>query len=503
MFGEPVTESTVTKPVGRLKKELRADEYFALAFGAIVGVGWVVILGDWLKQAGPFGSMVAFLVGGAALLPVGFCYGEMTARRPVSGGEVAYAYEIFGVSTSFATGWFLVLGYVTTTTFEAVSVVWIASTLAPQIQGRLIYHVNGSPVYLGTLLVGLGGMILITLLNYQGIKPAARLQNVLTYSKIIMVLIVVFVGLSWGKVSNLEPWFLLENGRLYWPGLLGVFATVPFWLSGFNSVAQVMEEKSRQTSLQRVGLMIVLSIVAATLFYCLIILASSMTLPSEKLLKLDLPAARCFEVAFHSRLLSRTVLLVALFGNITVWNSNFLSSTRVLFALGRAQIVSKSFGEIQPRTGVPGVAILFVGMFGCLGVFLGKGAILPLVNVSSGCLALSYLIVCLAVVVVRRQQPPKAAAYQVPGGMLTAVFASIVSVCILFLSMYQPYLDAGHSIPIEWWLIVLWAILGAMFWFIARNRRGEISELQRRKIILETEPSPSESLVGSASIAAP
>src|SRR5580704_8754785 len=90
------TESAV-----RLKRELRAVEYFALSFGAIVGVGWVVILGDWLNQAGPVGSILAFLVGGLVVLLVGLCYAEMIGRLPVSGGEIVYTYEIFGVPTCF------------------------------------------------------------------------------------------------------------------------------------------------------------------------------------------------------------------------------------------------------------------------------------------------------------------------------------------------------------------------------------------------------------------
>jgi len=480
------------KPIVRLKKELGALEYFALSFGAIVGVGWVVVLGDWLKQAGPIGCMVAFCAGGLVVLLVGFCYAEMATRRPVSGGEIAYAYEVFGVPMSFATGWFLALGYVSTTIFEAVSVVWVASTLAPWIQGRVVYSFNGSPVHLGSLLLGLGGMTLITLLNCQGVKPVARLQNALTYTKIILVIVVFFVGLAWGKFAHLEPLFQHDRHGSIWPGMLGVFLTVPFWMSGFNTVVQVMEEKASRTSLKLVGSMIVLSILAATLFYCLLILASSMTMPWENLLKLDLPAARGFELAFHSRLLSRSILLVALFGNITVWNSVFLSSTRVLFALGRAQIISKDFGVIQSSSGVPSRAILFVGILGCFGVFLGKGAILPLVNITSSCFALAYVVVCVGVIAMRRQYGARGA-FQVPGGLITAVVATVASIFILVLSLYQPYKEAGGSVPMEWWLILLWMGVGSLLWFFGRELRQELSEERRKAIMLEPDPSRAES----------
>ncbi len=49
---------------------MRSREYFTLAFGSIVGVGWMILLDDWLARGGPAGAMLGFLVGGLALIPV-------------------------------------------------------------------------------------------------------------------------------------------------------------------------------------------------------------------------------------------------------------------------------------------------------------------------------------------------------------------------------------------------------------------------------------------------
>lgn len=467
-----------------LKRELGAAEYFTLSFGVIVGVGWVVVLGDWLTQAGPAGSILAFVIGGVALLLVGFCYAEMSTRLPVSGGEVAYAYEIFGVPTCFATGWFLTLSYIATTVFEALSISWLAATLLPSVQGRVLYVIHGSQVHTGTLLLGLASMMFIVLLNYQGVRQAALLQNILTYAKILLAVVVVAIGVGWGRTAHLQPLFRRSAVGSVWPGVLAVLITTPFFLSGFSTVVQVMEEKATQTSLKTVGWMIVLSISAATLFYCLIILACSMTIPWQQLVKLNLPAATAFDVAFQSRLLMRSVLVVALFGNFTVLNGVFLSASRVVFALGRAHIISSRFGAILPTTGTPAVAIVFVGILGFLGIFLGQGALLPMVNITSSCIAFCYVLVCLGVILMRVQQKTRAP-YEVPGGVLTAALGMIASLCILCIALYQPYLDAGRSFPLEWSLIVLWSVLGALFWFAAQKIRGTVSDAERRKIVLE------------------
>ena len=47
-----------------LKHALRAREYFTLAFGTMVGVGWMVVIDDWLTRGGAVGAMLGFLIGG-------------------------------------------------------------------------------------------------------------------------------------------------------------------------------------------------------------------------------------------------------------------------------------------------------------------------------------------------------------------------------------------------------------------------------------------------------
>jgi basic amino acid/polyamine antiporter, APA family len=468
----------------RLKKELGPGEFFTLSFGSIVGVGWLVLLGDWLRQGGPGGAILAFLAGGLVTLLVGFCYAEMAALFPVSGGEVAYTYEVFGLRTSYATGWFLILNYIAASIFQGVSVGLIADTLLPGIGGPLLYTSRGSPVYLGSLILGLGGMLVITGLNYLGVKPVAIMQNVLTYGKIALFVVVVGVGVTWGKFANLNPILRPGTPAEVWAGVFRVFLTTPFWLAGFNSVVQVVEEKTSRTSIKLVGWMILLSILSATVFYCLVVLACSMTMPWPNLIALEMPAATAFEAAFHATWMTRAVLLVALLGNFTVWNSVFLSATRILFALGRARIISAQFSEVHPQRGVPEKSVFFVGVLGCIGVFLGRGAILPMVHLSSSCFAISYILVCLCVLRIRIEQPFRIAPYRTPGGKVTATAGVAASIVILYLSLHQPYVDAGRKFPIEWLMFFGWSTLGALFWVTAHKIRKGLSEVQRRSTIL-------------------
>ncbi len=123
-----------------LKKELKLRQLFSLAFGTIIGVGWVTVLGKWLTQAGSLGAVIAFLAGGLVMIFIGLTYSEMAAMFPVSGGEVAYAYEAYGLKTSFMTGWLLSLTYIGVVVFEVISVGWVAGSLFPALEGRVLGH---------------------------------------------------------------------------------------------------------------------------------------------------------------------------------------------------------------------------------------------------------------------------------------------------------------------------------------------------------------------------
>jgi len=76
---------TVNSAQSTLRRALRGREYFTLAFGSMVGVGWMVVIDDWLTRGGAACAMLGFLIGGTALLPIAYVYGRLTERMPDAG----------------------------------------------------------------------------------------------------------------------------------------------------------------------------------------------------------------------------------------------------------------------------------------------------------------------------------------------------------------------------------------------------------------------------------
>jgi amino acid transporter len=245
-----------------------------------------------------------------------------------------------------------------------------------------------------------------------------------------------------------------------------------------------MEEKAERTSMRLVGQVIVLSIIGAVIFYLLVILSASMSTPWQGILGLDLPAAGAFEAAFKSPLMAKIVLVAAFCGILSTWNTVFITASRAFFALGRARIIPHRFGAVHNTHGSPSFATLFAGTLAFLAVFLGRNAIVPILNVGTSCVTFAFFLICLGLIKMRRQRPEAHRPYRTPGGKVTAAFGSVISLFVFGLSLYQPYANSDGEFPLEWGIIIGWSILGAAFWIGARKIRNQISEKERRTLIL-------------------
>ena len=68
-------------------RSLGALSTLTLGVGAMVGFGWVTLVGDWITSAGSFGAAGAFLIGGLMMAIVALVYSELVAAMPKAGGE--------------------------------------------------------------------------------------------------------------------------------------------------------------------------------------------------------------------------------------------------------------------------------------------------------------------------------------------------------------------------------------------------------------------------------
>src|SRR5215471_6452923 len=156
--------STANSPAQpALRRVMRATEYFTLAFGCIVGVGWVVVIQEWLTAGGPGGAMLAYLVCGVAL--VALAYGRLAQRMPEAASEIAYTAAVFPPAVSFLAGWTMTFAYLVVCPYEAVAISQLAAYLVPDLKTLELYKVGEYIVYLPYVVLSLGTTIVIAFIN--------------------------------------------------------------------------------------------------------------------------------------------------------------------------------------------------------------------------------------------------------------------------------------------------------------------------------------------------
>src|SRR2546427_11087568 len=95
-----------TKPA--LHGSLSTIEYFTFGFGTMIGVGWVVLMDDWLARGGPGGGILGVLIGGLLLFPLAHTYGRVGQRIQDARPATAYSQRVVPPLRSFAPGWAVV-----------------------------------------------------------------------------------------------------------------------------------------------------------------------------------------------------------------------------------------------------------------------------------------------------------------------------------------------------------------------------------------------------------
>ena len=233
-----------------LLRQLGIVSATALVVSNMVGTGIFATSGFLAGQLGDPGLvLVIWLVGAAFALVGAFCYSELGINFPSSGGEYVYLTRAYGPTWGFMTGW--------TSFFAGFSAPVAAAALAfsdylgyffPALKQENAQYTLGS----GTWSLKLGGAQLaasalvagFTILNCFGVRRVARIQNVLTATKVVVLC--AFIGLGFAAGTGSWQHFSMPTERTSTIPLAAQFAISLFWIyvsySGWNAATYVAEE---------------------------------------------------------------------------------------------------------------------------------------------------------------------------------------------------------------------------------------------------------------------
>jgi amino acid transporter len=442
--------------MAHLARKLRLTDYFTLAWGTMVGVGWLVVMDDWLLRGGALGALLGFAIGGALLFPIGWVYGRLVAAMPDAAGEIAYTAAAFSRPVSFSTGWMMMLAYFIVCPWEAVAVGRIAGYIFPALDSIELYRIAGRPVYLPHLIIGLGLTALLTTLNYRGIRLSATFQNWTSFGTLALFIIFIALGASQGSPRNFPP--LFTHAPLV--SFLLMIQIVPYFMTGFESVSKAAEESTPEFRSQSFLKAIWMAILVGILFYTIVIAAVAFVAPWHALTGEKFMTAVAFQHAVRSRWIVNVILAAALLSLFKCFNGNFVAASRLLFALGRRGLIDPRAGQIHPQHQTPSIAVLCIGLATAACMLLGDAILVPITEVGSVACAIGWASTCAAYIsmglsrTLPGQSNLSAVEWIVAGlGLLVAVAMSLMKVV--------PAIP-GHFTAYEWLALGVWIAFGAV-----------------------------------------
>ncbi|WP_424933885.1 APC family permease [Amaricoccus macauensis] len=447
----------------KFERVIGSRDVIALAFGAMIGWGWVVLAGSWLSNAGTFGAVTAFAVGGVAVVLIGLTYAELASAMPLTGGEHVYSHRALGEVGSFICTWAIIFGYVSVVAFEAVALPTVVEQLIPVYKQVHLYSVAGSDVYLTWAMLGSAAAVFITWINIRGIKTCALLQRT--------VLLLIFLGgaalfsgsLFDGSQANAEPLFTGGAG-----GIFAVLVMVPFLFVGFDVIPQAAEEINLPP--RKIGTLLIFSVVLAVVWYMLVAVSAGRALDEEARAASGLVAADAATAVLGGEWGGMLVILAGIGGIITSWNAFLIGGSRAIYAMAEARMLPAFLAKLHPVYKTPVNAILLVGTLSVFAPLLGRGALVWFVDGGGLGIIVAYAMVALSFIVLRRREPDMPRPFRAGKGPWVGYAALVLSIGLTLL--YLPGSPAALVWPVEWGIVAFWSVLGAVFYAYSRFTYG-------------------------------
>jgi basic amino acid/polyamine antiporter, APA family len=411
-----------------LKKELGLFSTTLYGLGVILGAGIYALIA---VGAGLAGNMLwlAFLISALIAIFTALSYAELSSIFSKDAAEYNYTRKAFKrESLSFMTSWVL-----------AVGTVIAAATVALGFGGYFSALTGVEP-----RIAALGLIVLMSVLNYIGIKESATFNDVSTAIEIIGLLIVIAAGLLSQPHVQVDFFEIPSAG---FAGIMAAVSVIFFAYIGFENLVNLSEEvKDSRSTLPKA---LVLSLVISTLLYMLVAIAAVREVGWEALSQSKAPLTLVVSQALgqYSNLLS----YIALFATANTVLMFLIVSSRILYGVSEAHSLPAFFSTVGSR-GTPYISVAIVGIVA--GLFAYAQDIKTVAQLADLAVFIAYIAVNASLIVLagsnlkRKFTSPRIAGIPVFAwlGMLSALY---------MLTHFPPQL----------WLIEVVVVLGGLALF--------------------------------------
>jgi APA family basic amino acid/polyamine antiporter len=425
------------EPSPALLRGLGIWDVTLVTVGSVLGTGIFITTGDIARTVPHAGLiLLVWVLGGLVTLAGALTYAELGALFPRAGGQYHYLKEAYGPFVGFLFGWaaFLVImtGGIATLAvgfgeylgaflpFFSTSHVLVAVPL-----GARTLVLNGGQ------LAGALAIVVLTAINYVGLKEGALVQNAVTVVKIGSILALAVIGLL--RPAAVEPVLAGAIPPVAPLAAIGVAMIAVLWsFDGWYGATNLAEEMRRPERDLPLGLVFGTALV--TLLYGLMNLVYVRTLSVEEMAATSRIGESAALVLFGptgARLINAAVL-VSTFGCIS---STILYAARIYLPMARDGVFLPALARIHPKYQTPGPCILAQGLWAVLLTF--SGSYEQLYTYVIFAVVLFHGLTGAAVVVLRRNRPDAPRPYRTWGYPFVPAVFVLVSLAIVLNTLIE------------------------------------------------------------------
>jgi APA family basic amino acid/polyamine antiporter len=453
-----------------LARDLGLSHAGAVVVGTIIGSGIFLVPAEMMQAVGSARLVyLAWMVGGLLSFFGALTYAELGAMKPQAGGEYVYVRDAYGPLAGFLYSWttFLIskpasIATITTGLVRILGTFSIFSFFPAVIFSQNLYP-HGSSGYSFTItygqLVAVGATILISCLNYIGVRRAGEFQFVFTLLKVAIILGIVAVGFSYrgGTWANFATEFGGAKG-----GIAGFFAALvaALWAyDGWNDLNMVAGEIRNPQ--RNIPLALIWGVATVGALYVLVNAAVQYVLPAAAVAVSQRPASEAVALVLGSAGAGLVSAGMAISMLVTL-NGSIMSGARVPFAVARDGYFFEAIAEVHPRFRTPSTAIIVQCGLAIILLLLG-GSFRQFFSLAIFAEWLFYMITGSTVFVFRRRDPQAERPYRVWGYPVVPALFIVVSAALL----YYTFTDNLKS-SVAGCLVILAGV--PVFYLFARHR---------------------------------
>lgn len=459
-----------------------------LVVGGVIGSGIFRKPGVMAAQLGsPELLMLVWVLAGVITLFGALTNAEIASLIPETGGQYIYFERMYGPFFAFLYGWALfaiiqcgsiaAVAYV----FAEYATQFVALPEFSEALAAWSFHLpfigDLTPLKaIGTKGVAAGLVILLTVVNYLGVRFGGLVQNIFTVAKVVAMLLLVlgaFLLPTGGSVAN----FTTDSATVPLSGLAlfaGVAAALngAFWAyDGWNKLTYIAGEVKQPQ--RNIPLGLVWGMVIVTAIYLLMNLAYLWVLPVDVMAKSPLVAATAAERIFPNG--GAWVAALVMLSTFGTTNAIILATARVYFSMAQKNVFPRFLGNVHPRFHTPAASLVVQGVWSVALLF--SGTFDTLTDALIFVTWIFYAAGAYGVFVLRKKMPAAPRAYQVPGYPIVPwVFIGFALLFLGFtvyndLTTYQAAVAAGKPALLNSVFGVALVLVGTPIYFFYRNKQ--------------------------------